>query len=183
MSCANQLHDRLSQLYWSPSGGDNQPSAMAEQPLIPGGHIPYDVLVVEDNAADAALLQRVFRQLGLTHRLHIVLDGHEALAFLSRQGEFSDAPRPAMIWLDLNLPSLHGRDVLSHVKSDASLRTIPVMVFSSSSAERDVQESYERGANAYLVKPFDLKDLVKLVAVAVDFWLSKVMLAPAHPVG
>jgi two-component system, chemotaxis family, response regulator Rcp1 len=152
---------------------------MSDQTSAAGVQIPYDVLLVEDNAADAALLQRVFRQLGLRHRLHVVLDGHEAMAFLTRQGAHADAPRPALIWLDLNLPRLHGREVLSQVKSHASLRTIPVMVFSSSSAECDVQESYERGANAYLVKPFELKELVNMVSVAVDFWLSKVLLAPA----
>jgi CheY-like chemotaxis protein len=156
---------------------------MAHLPHAPGVHIPYDVLVVEDNPADAALLQRVFRQLGLLHRLHVVLDGRAALAFLRREGAHANAPRPAMIWLDLNLPNLHGRDVLADMKSDPNLRSIPVLVFSSSAAEQDVQDSYDRGANAYLVKPFDLKDLVKLVAVTVDFWLSTVLLAPALPVG
>jgi two-component system, chemotaxis family, response regulator Rcp1 len=140
-------------------------------------------LVVEDNPADAALLQRVFRQLGLLHRLHVVLDGRQALAFLRREGAHANAPHPAMIWLDLNLPSLHGRDVLANVKGDPSLRSIPVLVFSSSAAEQDVQDSYERGANAYLVKPFDLKDLVNVVAVSVDFWLSTVLLAPAYTAG
>jgi CheY-like chemotaxis protein len=156
---------------------------MAHLPHAPGVHIPYDVLIVEDNPADAALLQRVFRQLGLLHRLHVVLDGRAALAFLRREGVHADAPRPAMIWLDLNLPSLHGRDVLANVKSDPSLRSIPVLVFSSSAAEQDVQDSYERGANAYLVKPFELKELVNVVAVSADFWLSTVLLAPAQPVG
>jgi chemotaxis family two-component system response regulator Rcp1 len=153
---------------------------MDNLPYAPGVHVPYDVLVVDDNAADAALLQNVFRQLGLSHRLHVVGNGFDALAFLNREGAFTSAPRPALIWLDLNLPRLHGRDVLSQLKNNASLRSIPVMVFSSSSAESDVQDSYARGANAYLVKPFDLKELVDLVAVTVDFWLSKVLLAPGQ---
>jgi CheY-like chemotaxis protein len=156
---------------------------MAHPPHAPGVHIPYDVLVVEDNPADAALLQRVFRQLGLLHRVHVVLDGRAALAFLRREGAHANAPRPAIIWLDLNLPTVHGRDVLANVKSDPDLRSIPVLVFSSSSAAEDIQDSYERGANAYLVKPFDLKDLVNVVTVSVDFWLSTVLLAPAHSVG
>jgi chemotaxis family two-component system response regulator Rcp1 len=150
--------------------------------LPAGAPIPYDILVVEDNAADAALLQSVFRQLGLNHRLHVVMNGVDALAFLNREGSYAAAPRPALVWLDLNLPKLHGREVLQQVKSDVALRTIPVMVFSSSSADDDVQDSYQRGANAYLVKPFDLKELVNMVAVTVQFWLSTVLLAPA-PVG
>jgi CheY-like chemotaxis protein len=144
-----------------------------------GTQIPYDLLVVEDNAADAALLQSVFRQLGLTHRLHVVPNGLDALAFLNREGQFAAAPRPALIWLDLNLPKLHGRDVLATLKSDANFRTIPVMVFSSSAAEEDVLESYERGANAYLVKPFELSELIHLVSTTVDFWFGRALLAPA----
>ena len=150
----------------------------AQHNTAPGAQVPYDLLVVDDNPADAALLQSVFRQLRLSHRLHVVANGLDALAFLRREGQYFDAPRPAMIWLDLNLPRLHGRDVLLRLKSDADLRTIPVLVFSSSTAESDLIESYQRGANAYLVKPFDLKDLVQLVDVTVDFWLSKVLLAP-----
>ena len=151
----------------------------AQHNIASGVHVPYDLLVVDDNPADAALLQSVFRQLRLSHRLHVVANGLDAFAFLRREGQFFGAPRPAMIWLDLNLPRLHGREVLQRLKSDADLRTIPVLVFSSSAAESDLIESYERGANAYLVKPFDLKDLVKLVDATVDFWLSKVLLAPA----
>jgi two-component system, chemotaxis family, response regulator Rcp1 len=143
-----------------------------------GAQLPYDLLVVDDNPADATLLQSVFRQLGLSHRLHVVGNGFDALAFLRREGQYASAPRPALIWLDLNLPRLHGREVLTRLKSDADLCTIPVMVFTTSAAESDILESYRRGANAYLVKPFDLKDLVKLVDVTVDFWLTKVRSAP-----
>jgi chemotaxis family two-component system response regulator Rcp1 len=144
----------------------------------PGAQIPYDLLVVEDNAADAALLQSVFRQLGFNHRLHIVANGLDALAFLKREDQFATAPRPALIWLDLNLPKLHGRDVLTALKSDINLRTIPVVVFSSSAADNDVLESYERGANAYLVKPFELAELIYLVSTTVDFWFRRAILAP-----
>ena len=143
-----------------------------------GAQVPHDILLVEDNAADASLLQSVFRQLGMTHRLHIVVNGLDALAFLKREAPFESAPRPALVLLDLNLPKLPGRDVISRVKADADLRTIPLMVFSSSAADIDVQESYERGANAYLVKPFELQELVKLVKITIEFWLTRVLLAP-----
>jgi len=139
-----------------------------------------DILVVDDNAADTTLLQAVFKQLQVNHRLHVVADGHEALSFLHKEGKFAHAPRPAVILLDLNLPRLPGRDVLSRLKEQPALRTIPVMIFSSSAAERDIVDSYERGANAYLVKPFQLQELVKLMRALVDFWLAQVAIPPAE---
>jgi CheY-like chemotaxis protein len=140
-----------------------------------------DVLVVDDNAADTALLQAVFRQLQLTHRLHVVADGLEALSFLHKEGKFAHAPRPCVILLDLNLPKLNGREVLQQLKQSSALRTIPVMIFSSSAAEDDILESYEHGANAYLVKPFQLHELVELMRTLVEFWTSHVRLPSSDP--
>lgn len=131
-----------------------------------------DVLVVDDNAADTTLLRAVFRQLQVSHRLHVVEDGQEALSFLHKAGKFAHAPRPSVILLDLNLPKLPGRDLLEQLKQNAGLRTIPVMIFSSSAAESDIVDSYRRGANAYLVKPIQLQDLVTLMRAVVDFWLN-----------
>lgn len=135
-----------------------------------------DVLVVDDNAADTTLLRAVFRQLQVSHRLHVVEDGQEALSFLHKQGKFAHAPRPAVILLDLNLPKLPGRELLGQLKQHAGLKSIPVMIFSSSSAEADIADSYAKGANAYLVKPFQLHELVTLMRTIVDFWLGKVSL-------
>jgi CheY-like chemotaxis protein len=140
---------------------------------------PKDVLVVDDNAADTQLLEAVFRDLALKHRLHIVTNGEQALSFVHRQGSYAAAPRPDVVLLDLNLPRLSGRDVLQHLKQHATLRTIPVMVFSSSAAESDVLDSYALGANAYLVKPFQLDELVELVRKFVDFWFVVVTAAPS----
>src|SRR5262245_39673129 len=140
-----------------------------------------DVLVVDDNAADTALLQAAFKQLRLVHRLHVVADGLEALSFLHKEGKFAHAPRPAVILLDLNLPKLPGREVLSQVKQHERLRTIPVMIFSSSAAENDILDSYERGANGYVVKPFQLDELLRLIGTMVEFWLSRVTLPPDDP--
>ena len=139
-----------------------------------------DILVVDDNAADTTLLLAVFKQLQVAHRLHVVADGHEALSFLHKEGKFAHAPRPAVILLDLNLPRLPGRDVLQRLKEQPALRSIPVMIFSSSAAERDIVDSYERGANAYLVKPFQLQELVELMRSVVDFWLAHVAMPPAE---
>lgn len=135
-----------------------------------------DVLVVDDNAADTTLLRAVFRQLRVAHRLHVVEDGQEALSFLHKQGKFAHAPRPAVILLDLNLPKVPGRELLGQLKQHAGLRSIPVMIFSSSSAESDIADSYAKGANAYLVKPFQLQELVALMRTIVDFWLRDVAL-------
>lgn len=139
-----------------------------------------DVLVVDDNLADTALLLAVFRDLQLTHRLHITTDGEAALSFLHRRGEYAHAPRPDLILLDLNLPKLHGRDVLQEVKQNSALRTIPVMVFSSSAAASDIAASYELGANAYLIKPFQLDDMAQLIRTFVDFWCTRVTLVPHY---
>ena len=139
-----------------------------------------DVLVVDDNLADTALLLAVFRDLQLTHRLHIATDGEAALSFLHRRGQYAHAPRPDLILLDLNLPKLPGREVLQQVKQHSALRTIPVMVLTSSAADSDIAESYELGANAYLVKPFQLEDLVELIRTFVDFWCTRVTLSPRH---
>jgi CheY-like chemotaxis protein len=140
-----------------------------------------DVLVVDDNAADTTLLQAVFRQLHMTHRVHFVADGLEAMAFLHKEGKFAHAPRPAVILLDLNLPKLHGRDVLQQLKQHSELRTIPVMIFSSSAAESDIVDCYALGASAYLVKPFQLDEMVQLMRTVVEFWLSFVRLPPSTP--
>jgi len=114
------------------------------------------------------------------HRLHITTDGEAALSFLHRRGEYAHAPRPDLILLDLNLPKLHGRDVLHQVKQHSALRTIPVMVFTSSAAASDIASSYELGANAYLIKPFQLEDMVDLIRAFVDFWCARVTLVPHH---
>lgn len=137
-----------------------------------------DVLIVDDNDADVALLGAVFKDLGLEHRLHVATDGVEALSFLHKEGRFAAVPRPDLILLDLNLPKMHGREVLEQLKQHAALKWIPVMVLSSSSAEHDIIESYERGASAYLVKPFQLDDMVALVKAVIDFWCVRVTMAP-----
>jgi CheY-like chemotaxis protein len=137
-----------------------------------------DVLVVDDNLADTALLCTVFEDLKLTHRLHVVSDGEAALSFLHQRGEHSHAPRPDLVLLDLNLPKVHGHAVLQQVKANADLRTIPVMVFSSSAAAGDIAGSYERGANAYLVKPLELEDLEELVRTLAAFWGNRVAPMP-----
>ncbi|HET8932008.1 MAG TPA: response regulator [Polyangiales bacterium] len=141
---------------------------------------PMDVLVVDDNLADTALLQTVFQDLRLMHRLHIVTDGEAALSFLHKHGEHAHAPTPDLVLLDLNLPKVHGHAVLQQVKMHTDLRTIPVMVFSSSQAAVDIANSYEHGANAYLVKPLELEELEGLVRALAAFWCNRVVPMPRH---
>jgi two-component system, chemotaxis family, response regulator Rcp1 len=138
------------------------------------GRAQKDVLLVEDNEGDVQLLRRCFEKQGLPHVLHVVKDGLQARAFLRREGDYSQAPRPSLVLLDLNLPKLPGRRLLDEMKRDVALRTISVIVLSSSRAEQDIHASYELGANAYVTKPRTLQQLDALVGCIDSFWLRLV---------
>lgn len=118
-------------------------------------HDPIEILLVEDNPADARLTREGLEQAELDHRLHIVEDGHEALAFLRRDGEHSDAPRPDLVLLDLNLPRVNGHEVLRQVKDDPTLTEIPIVILSTSDDPDDIRTSYEYHASSYVTKPVD----------------------------
>ncbi|SDC29328.1 Response regulator receiver domain-containing protein [Sphingomonas sp. YR710] len=135
-----------------------------------------NILLVEDNPGDAMLVRESMRDIKLHNRLHHVSDGDEAMRFLRRTGEYTDAARPDLILLDLNLPGMSGREVLSAIKGDANLEVIPIVVMTSSSAERDIVESYEIGANCYVTKPLDLDQFMHVVQSVETFWLSIVKL-------
>jgi CheY-like chemotaxis protein len=138
--------------------------------------VRLDVLLVEDNAGDARLTLEIFRDANESVRLHLASDGVEAMAFLRREGSNALAPRPALILLDLNLPRMDGREVLAKVKGDAELRTIPIVIFTTSDAEPDITKSYQLQANCYLTKPVRLEEFENLVKSVNDFWLTKVKL-------
>jgi CheY-like chemotaxis protein len=108
--------------------------------------------------------------------LHWVQDGVEALAFLHRQGKYSDAPRPDLILLDLNLPKKDGREVLAQIKADPNLKLIPVVILTTSAAERDILRTYELNANCYVTKPIDLEQFISVVKLIEEFWLALVKL-------
>jgi CheY-like chemotaxis protein len=135
-----------------------------------------NILLVEDNPGDALLVRESMRDLKLRNRLHHVGDGDEAMRFLKRQGEHAGAARPDLILLDLNLPGMSGREVLGAIKNDPALDVIPIVVMTSSSAERDIVESYEIGANCYVTKPLDLDQFMHVVQSVECFWLSIVKL-------
>lgn len=134
------------------------------------------ILLVEDNAADVRLTQEALRDTKVVNELHVVRDGVEAMDFLCRNGKFGDAPRPDLVILDLNLPRKSGQEVLEEMKADPALRTIPVAVLTTSSAEADVLKSYDLGANCFLTKPVDLGQFLKVVHTIEEFWLGIVRL-------
>jgi CheY-like chemotaxis protein len=135
-----------------------------------------DVLLVEDDPGDALMTQEAFEHHKIRNTLHVVKDGVEALAFLRREGEFADAPRPGLILLDLNLPRKDGREVLAEVKADADLRHIPVVVLTTSDAEEDILRSYSLHANAYVTKPVDFDRFIEVVRQIDDFFVTVVKL-------
>ncbi|MFB9904974.1 response regulator [Allokutzneria oryzae] len=137
---------------------------------------PFDVLLVEDDPGDVLMTQEAFELHKIRNSLHVVADGVEALAFLRRAGPYVDAPRPGLILLDLNLPRKDGREVLAEIKADESLRTIPVVVLTTSEAEEDILRSYNLHANAYVTKPVDFHRFVEIVQRIDDFFVTVVKL-------
>ena len=140
---------------------------------------PFIVLLVEDNPGDVDLTREVLREGKLHLDLHVAMDGVEAMEFLRRRGAHAQAPRPDLILLDLNLPRKDGREVLAEIKADPELRRIPVVVLSSSDAERDIVRSYDLHANCYVTKPVDLNQFITIVKLIEEFWLTIVMLPPS----
>ena len=137
---------------------------------------PIDILLVEDNPGDVRLAREALKDSKLLNRLHHAADGEEALNFLRRKGKFSDAPRPNLILLDLNLPKKDGRQVLAEIKEDDGLKRIPVVILTVSSAEEDILKTYNLHANCYITKPIDLNQFLKVVKSIEDFWLTIVKL-------
>ena len=133
---------------------------------------PVEILLVEDNPGDARLTQEALEANDVSSRLSITRDGVEAMAFLRREGNYVDAPRPHLILLDLNLPKKDGREVLQETKTDDDLKRIPVVILTTSSAEHDIHRTYSLHANCYITKPVDLEDFIRVVKAATDFWFT-----------
>lgn len=142
------------------------------------GGEPIDILLVEDNPGDVRLTQEAFRDGRINNTLHVVTDGKEALDFLYRRGEYSDAPCPNIVLLDLNLPRMDGHEVLAEIRDDPEFNHVPVIILTSSEAQEDVIQSYELQSNAYLTKPVAPDEFVDLVRTFEEFWLTLVRLPP-----
>ncbi|HEX5163846.1 MAG TPA: response regulator [Thermomicrobiales bacterium] len=143
------------------------PSARAE---------PIDILLVEDSPADVDLTREALEDAKVRNNLHVVGDGVDALAFLRREDPYSDAPRPDLILLDLNLPRKDGREVLAEIKADPALLRIPVVILTTSAAEQDILRSYDLHANCYVTKPVDLEQFITVIKSIENFWLMIVKL-------
>ncbi len=139
---------------------------------------PIEILLVEDNPRDARLAEETLKDTEVHNNLYHVKDGVNAMQFLHRQAGYANAPQPDLVLLDLNLPRKDGREVLEEIKEDPKLRFIPVVVMTTSEAERDLVRSYGLHANAYIIKPIDLDQFVKVVQGIKDFWFTIVKLPP-----
>jgi chemotaxis family two-component system response regulator Rcp1 len=137
-----------------------------------------DILLVEDNPGDVRLTREALKEGKVINSLHVVEDGIEALAFLRHEGQYAKSVHPDIILLDLNLPRMDGRELLAKIKTDPSLRRIPVAILTTSKADEDIIKSYDLHANCYIVKPVDMERFIAVVKSIEDFWFTIVKLPP-----
>ena len=140
--------------------------------------MPIEILLVEDSPGDVRLTEEAMIDSRVKNKLNVVMDGEEAMRYLKREGEYSDANIPDLILLDLNLPRKDGREVLKEIKQDPELKRIPVVILTTSRSEQDILKTYESHANCYISKPVDLEEFLRVVRSINDFWLSIVKLPP-----
>ena len=139
---------------------------------------PIEILLVEDSPADVRLTKEALKEEKVHVNLSVVGDGVEAMRFLRKEGSFANAARPDLILLDLNIPKKDGREVLEEIKSDVSLKIIPIVILTVSKSEEDVLKTYNLHANCYITKPLDLEQFSRVVKSIKDFWLTIVKLPP-----
>ncbi len=139
---------------------------------------PIIILLVEDNPGDVRLTREALKEGKVLNTLYVAEDGVEALEFLRNEGRFAEMPRPDIIFLDLNLPRKDGREVLADIKFDPDLRSIPVVILTTSKAEEDIIKSYDLHANCFITKPVDLDQFITVVQSVEEFWFSIVRLPP-----
>ena len=149
---------------------------------IDQGH-PIEILLVEDSPSDTELTVEALKDFKVRNHVSIVEDGVQAMQFLRRQGAYAQAPRPDLIMLDLNLPRKDGREVLAEIKGDDNLKTIPIVVLTTSRAEQDILSAYQLSANCYINKPVDFSQFLEVVRSIESFWLYVVTLPPAPKAG
>lgn len=142
------------------------------------GELTQPLLVIEDSDEDFEAFGRMLRRSSIANPIYRCTDGDEALDFLYQTGEYIDAnaPRPAIILLDLNLPGTDGREVLEQIKQDDNLKIIPVVVFTTSSNPKDVEVCYRYGVNGYIVKPINVNKLMRTIQIVIEYWFEAVIL-------
>ena len=138
------------------------------------------ILLVEDNEGDIWLTMEALKQAQFVNTISVVRDGEEAISFLYKESNYKAAVTPDLILLDLNLPKVDGKEVLAKIKTDQALRQIPVVMLTTSSAEKDILESYKGHANCYITKPVDMEQFVEVVHSIKNFWFSIVQLPLAN---
>ncbi|MBX3747753.1 MAG: response regulator [Verrucomicrobiae bacterium] len=146
-----------------------------------GSDKPIDILLVEDSPTDALMTREALEFSKVMNRLFTVEDGVEAIAFLRRTGRHADAPRPDLVLLDLNLPRKGGREVLAEIKADPKLKSIPVVILSTSKADEDVARSYDLHANCYVAKPVEFYKFAEVIQSIREFWFGVVSLPRQDP--
>jgi CheY-like chemotaxis protein len=134
------------------------------------------ILLVEDNEGDILLTKEAFSEANLSNEISVVKDGQQAIRYLNKEAGFENEKTPDIILLDLNIPKINGLDVLKIIKSDPFLKTIPVIILSTSNSEKDILQSYERHANCYLTKPVNFSNFTSLIQMVTDFWITAVQL-------
>jgi len=137
---------------------------------------PVEILLVEDNPGDVRLTQEAFKEGKIKNNLYVVGDGIGAMEFLRNEGEYSDAPCPDLVLLDLNMPRKGGREVLEEMKADEDLKRIPVVILTTSEAEQDILRSYDMQANCFITKPVDVMQFFRIIHYIEDFWFTIVKL-------
>lgn len=147
-------------------------------PLINGGR-PIEVLLVEDSEEEAELTLDSLKDGRIRNRVHWVQDGEEAMAFLRKEGDYQNVPRPDLVLLDLCLPKMNGQEVLAEIKQDPRLKRIPVVIMTSSTDEKDIFAAYDHHANCYVTKPLDMDKFIDVIRQIEDFWLTVVRLPAA----
>jgi CheY-like chemotaxis protein len=139
------------------------------------------ILLIEDEPGDVLLIAEALHETGIPSDLHVTIDGEQAMDFFHRRDAFAAAPVPDLVLLDLNLPKKDGRQVLVEIKGDPKLRYIPVIVLTTSAAERDVMHAYDQHVNAYIRKPVGYAALLDVVRTIRDFWIGAALLPPREP--
>ncbi len=140
---------------------------------------PVEILLVDDDPMDVRLTTEALSKSKVRNSVHAATDGRDALAYLRREGEYADAARPDVILLDLNMPVMTGHELLEELKDDPDLRSIPVVVVTTSDEDEDIARSYELQASAFVTKPIGLDQLARVVRAIEDFWFEVVRLPPS----
>jgi two-component system, chemotaxis family, response regulator Rcp1 len=135
-----------------------------------------NILLVEDNEGDIVLTLETFKDLKLANNHHVVRDGEQALKYLNKEAEYATQPTPDLILLDINLPKMDGKEVLRYIKQSPTLKSIPVVMLTTSSSKKDIDDCYNSHANCYIIKPLDFNKFIEMIKSIENFWISIVQL-------